>query len=592
MLAVYLNMPDGTRHELTGTENTSPVLSPIDTLTNLTGMTTRSDMSSPGRAGVKAGKTVFGAIQAEVEFYLHAEDGESMEQVYADFRRGWSLVGEGPPVVMEIYSDKTGGPYYYDMWLDRPLPGAPVDSSKRTSMPTIVPVIVPSGLAHSWTFGDPAFETALPLEDRGVVNNTLGVVPVYPVFRSAVVGGTPHGWVEGPSGARATLSAPDGVTEVSLDPHVSQFNLVAEPVMPGETATYKYESSLAMGYHIQVADPWSADLDAEGVPVSPPVSLPPAEGGGSGRPGISPHIGVNGNWFLGSVDTGVPARGEKGEKGPKGDRGPKGEDGQVTFESLTPEQVEQITGPKGDPGEQGERGPKGDPGEQGEQGPRGLQGPKGDPGEGTGDVLWSELNPVLDGKSPVSHEHTISEVTGLEDALTAAGTAEHTHSMSEVNGLEAALDGKAPESHTHVVGEVTGLQSALDGKAAADHQHSWGDVTGKPTAYPPETHTHTASQISDATTTGRNVLRASSQAAARSAIGAGTSNLSLGTTSSTAARGNHTHTAASIGAAPASHTHSQYATTTAMEARTPEIRVVSSSSQATSPGVLYVVTGG
>ena len=135
---------------------------------------------------------------------------------------------------------------------------------------------------------------------------------------------------------------------------------------------------------------------------------------------------------------------------------------------------------------------------------RGPQGEKGDPGDGAGDVLWADLNPVLDGKAAVSHDHTIEQVSGLQDAL--------------------------------------------DGKAAAGHQHSWGDVTGKPTVYPPESHTHPSTDISDSTSTGRSVLTAASQAAARSAIGAGTSSLALGTTSSTAAAGNHTH--------------SQYATTT------------------------------
>lgn len=67
-----------------------------------------------------------------------------------------------------------------------------------------------------------------------------------------------------------------------------------------------------------------------------------------------------------------------------------------------------------------------------------LRGPKGDPGDpgdgtggGGGDVLWSELNPVLDGKAPVSHSHS-------EYATTEA-----------VEGLEAALDGKASTDHTH-----------------------------------------------------------------------------------------------------------------------------------------------
>ena len=32
-------------------------------------------------------------------------------------------------------------------------------------------------------------------------------------------------------------------------------------------------------------------------------------GGGSGTPGITPHIGENGNWFIGETDTGVRAEG-------------------------------------------------------------------------------------------------------------------------------------------------------------------------------------------------------------------------------------------------------------------------------------------
>ena len=37
--------------------------------------------------------------------------------------------------------------------------------------------------------------------------------------------------------------------------------------------------------------------------------------GDKGDPGITPHIGENGNWYLGDTDTGKPSRGEKGDKG-------------------------------------------------------------------------------------------------------------------------------------------------------------------------------------------------------------------------------------------------------------------------------------
>lgn len=48
--------------------------------------------------------------------------------------------------------------------------------------------------------------------------------------------------------------------------------------------------------------------------------------GDKGDPGITPHIGENGNWYLGDTDTGKPSRGEKGLKGDKGDSPVKGTD--------------------------------------------------------------------------------------------------------------------------------------------------------------------------------------------------------------------------------------------------------------------------
>ena len=73
--------------------------------------------------------------------------------------------------------------------------------------------------------------------------------------------------------------------------------------------------------------------------------------------------------------------------GPAGVQGPKGDSypaGIVEFDSLTPEQIEMLKGPKGDTGPQGAKGDKGDPGIQGpkgEPGETGPQGPKGDQGE-------------------------------------------------------------------------------------------------------------------------------------------------------------------------------------------------------------------
>ena len=114
---------------------------------------------------------------------------------------------------------------------------------------------------------------------------------------------------------------------------------------------------------------------------------------GGGGVGLTPHIGYNGNWWLGDDDTGQPARGEQGERGLRGERGEQGERG--------------LTGAKGDKGSDGLDGKDGLPGAKGVDGKdgksayqiaveqgfagseaawllslKGEKGEKGDPGSG------------------------------------------------------------------------------------------------------------------------------------------------------------------------------------------------------------------
>ena len=67
--------------------------------------------------------------------------------------------------------------------------------------------------------------------------------------------------------------------------------------------------------------------------------------GAAGADGKTPYVGDNGNWFVGSDDTGKPSRGEKGEPGSPGARGEPG-----------------SPGARGEPGSPGAEGDKGDPG--------------------------------------------------------------------------------------------------------------------------------------------------------------------------------------------------------------------------------------
>ena len=46
--------------------------------------------------------------------------------------------------------------------------------------------------------------------------------------------------------------------------------------------------------------------------------------GADGSNGVTPTIGSNGNWYLGTTDTGKPSRGATGSQGPQGNTGPQG----------------------------------------------------------------------------------------------------------------------------------------------------------------------------------------------------------------------------------------------------------------------------
>ena len=48
--------------------------------------------------------------------------------------------------------------------------------------------------------------------------------------------------------------------------------------------------------------------------------------GEPGTDGITPHIGPNGNWFVGNADTGMPSRGADGDPGQDGHTPQRGVD--------------------------------------------------------------------------------------------------------------------------------------------------------------------------------------------------------------------------------------------------------------------------
>ena len=61
--------------------------------------------------------------------------------------------------------------------------------------------------------------------------------------------------------------------------------------------------------------------------------------GKDGENGQTPHIGADGDWWIGDIDTNIPATGDTGATGPQGEQGIQGE-----------------TGPQGPQGENGKDG--------------------------------------------------------------------------------------------------------------------------------------------------------------------------------------------------------------------------------------------
>lgn len=64
-----------------------------------------------------------------------------------------------------------------------------------------------------------------------------------------------------------------------------------------------------------------------GVPGPPGPQGPQGDPGTDGKNGITPHIGDNGNWYLGGTDTGKPSRGATGPAGADGKDGGQGPQG-------------------------------------------------------------------------------------------------------------------------------------------------------------------------------------------------------------------------------------------------------------------------
>lgn len=105
----------------------------------------------------------------------------------------------------------------------------------------------------------------------------------------------------------------------------------AKPDGTSETGVRNYAVDVPFAFELIKSS------DYECCPVCPPSQDEPLELCANvslckdGKDGLTPHIGDNGNWFIGDDDTGVPA---KGKDGIDGNDGMNGADGTVLWPSI------------------------------------------------------------------------------------------------------------------------------------------------------------------------------------------------------------------------------------------------------------------
>lgn len=124
-------------------------------------------------------------------------------------------------------------------------------------------------------------------------------------------------------------------------------------------------------------------------------------------------------------------------------------------------------------------------------------------------VTPDALNQALTAKASTNHQHTIAEISELQNILNSklnsnasAISAQKLTTPRRINGIAfdgtqditlptttniswSAISNKpanfTPSAHSHVIADITNLQRELDSKASSNHSHAWNSITDKPT---------------------------------------------------------------------------------------------------------------
>lgn len=161
-------------------------------------------------------------------------------------------------------------------------------------------------------------------------------------------------------------------------------------------------------------------------------------------------------------------------------------------------------------------------------------------------VSWDEvleaLPPVVRGKldslyllkAELNTRTTPAEVHAIFDADLAAWIGTAPGALDTLLEFANAI-GNDPNFAATITAKFATMQTDINGKA-------------------PLVHTHVANDITDASAIGKSVLRSNTTTAARDAIGAGTSSLTIGTVAGTALEGHRLQVVASLPGSPTPNT--------------------------------------
>ena len=376
-----------------------------------------------------------------------------------------------------------------------------------------------------------------PIGPEGPKGDTGDTGPIGPEGPQGIQGVQGEIGPEGPAGPKGDKGDKGDTGDgLELSGAVDTYDSLPADVPIGETWMVSSEGRL----YTMTPDGWPAEgtggliqgpQGEKGDTGDPGPQGPKGDKGDTGEQGIQGEQGEKGDTGP-KGDTGDT--GPKGDKGDTGEQGVKGDEGDDAYEvavaggfvGTRADWLSSLVGPKGDKGDQGDPGPKGDKGDTGDTGPAGT-------------TTWAGITDKPATFAPSTHTHTTAQVTGLDAAL-----------ASKLN--QAQVDARVQVGVDSIIGQAPGTLDTLQELADAlgNDPNFATTITNQIAGKADKAHTHVATDITDSSAVGRSVLAASTAAAARSAIGAGTSSLTVGTTAGTAKAGNYHPTWAQVTGKP------------------------------------------